>query len=73
MSRSLFTSREGGVSSAPYESFNLATHVGDEPTKVIENREILAQRFGMGLKDIFFMNQVHGRDVAAVQKIVSLH
>jgi YfiH family protein len=57
MSRSLFTSREGGVSSAPYESFNLATHVGDEPTKVIENREILAQRFGMGLKDIFFINE----------------
>ena len=68
MSRSLFTSREGGVSSAPYESFNLATHVGDEPTKVIENRKILAQRFGMGLKDIFFMNQVHGRDVAVINE-----
>ena len=68
MSRSLFTSREGGVSSAPYESFNLATHVGDEPIKVIENREILAQRFGMGLEDIFFMNQVHGRDVAVIDE-----
>ena len=68
MSRSLFTSREGGVSSAPYESFNLATHVGDELTKVLANREILAQRFGMDLENIFFMNQVHGRDVAVIDE-----
>ena len=68
MSRSLFTSREGGVSSAPYESFNLATHVGDELTKVIENREILAERFGINLENIFFMNQVHGRDVAVIDE-----
>lgn len=53
MSRSLFTSREGGVSSAPYESFNLATHVGDELSRVLENREKLAQRFGMDLENIF--------------------
>jgi len=68
MSRSLFTSREGGVSSAPYESFNLATHVGDDRAKVLENREILAQHFGMVLEKFFFMNQVHGRDVAIIDE-----
>ena len=68
MSRSLFTSREGGVSSAPYESFNLATHVGDDLAKVLENREILAQHFGMDLENFFFMNQVHGRDVAVIDE-----
>jgi YfiH family protein len=68
MSRSLFTSRVGGVSSAPYESFNLASHVGDDLNKVLENRTILAQRFGMNLEKIFFMNQVHGRDVAVIDE-----
>ena len=28
--RMVFTSRAGGVSAAPYDSFNLGTHVGDD-------------------------------------------
>jgi YfiH family protein len=66
MSRSLFTSREGGVSSSPYESLNLATHVGDDSQRVLANREILAQRFGMRSEKFFFMNQVHGRNIAVI-------
>ena len=68
MSRSLFTSREGGVSSAPYESFNLATHVGDNAEAVLENRKILAMQFGLPIEGFFFMNQVHGRDVAVIDE-----
>ncbi len=68
MSRSLFTSREGGVSSAPYESFNLATHVGDDPQSVTKNRAILAQRFDLPVENLFFMNQFHGRDVAIIDE-----
>ncbi len=30
--------RAGGVSSSPYESFNLGDHVGDDPTDVASNR-----------------------------------
>ena len=33
------TVRTGGVSQAPYDSFNLATHVGDEPSQVLQNRQ----------------------------------
>lgn len=68
MSRSLFTSREGGVSSAPYLSFNLATHVGDDVEAVHKNREILAASLGIVRHSLFFMNQVHGRDVAVIDE-----
>ena len=66
MSRSLFTSRDGGVSSAPYESFNLATHVGDDGGAVLENRKTLARIYGLPVENLFFMNQVHGREVAII-------
>jgi len=36
------TTRQGGVSHAPYESFNLATHVGDDPAAVMKNRAMLS-------------------------------
>ena len=36
--RAAFTTRLGGVSAAPWDSFNLATHVGDDPAHVAANR-----------------------------------
>ena len=36
------TTRLGGVSHAPYESFNLATHVGDNSAAVMKNRAMLS-------------------------------
>lgn len=69
MSRSLFTSRNGGVSVAPYESFNLAVHVGDDRNAVQKNREILAKQLGIAHSDLYFMNQVHGNDVAEIAEL----
>ena len=69
MSRSLFTSRNGGVSVAPFESFNLAVHVGDDPSAVQRNREILATQLGIASSDLYFMNQIHGNDVAEVTEL----
>jgi copper oxidase (laccase) domain-containing protein len=40
MSRSLFTSRHGGLSSNEFESFNLALHVGDDAKTVDLNRDL---------------------------------
>ena len=37
------TTRTGGISSAPYDSFNLANHVDDNPQHVEQNRQILVQ------------------------------
>ena len=56
------TSREGGVSRGPYTSLNLATHVGDEPAAVAENRRRV--RAALALPDEpLWLSQVHGTAV----------
>jgi YfiH family protein len=57
------------VSVAPYESFNLAVHVGDNPNAVHQNREILAKQLGIASSNLYFMNQVHGNDVAVITEL----
>lgn len=59
-----FTGRLAGVSAPPYDSGNLATHVGDDPRRVEANRVALAER--LGARRIAFMHQVHGSAVAVV-------
>ncbi len=59
--RSLITTRYGGVSGKPYDSFNLAAHVGDDSGAVLKNRSILADKAGV---DTHWFSQVHGIDVA---------
>ena len=73
MAHTLFTNRSGGVSTAPFDSFNLAAHVGDNPDSVEKNRRILAERIGLPVNSIYFMNQVHGRDVAIDRKSTRLN
>ncbi|MFT4928239.1 MAG: YfiH family protein [Phenylobacterium sp.] len=41
--KALSTTRQGGFSSPPYHSFNLASHVGDDKTVVEQNRAELAR------------------------------
>lgn len=55
----LSTLRDGGVSTAPYDSFNLAMHVGDEAGAVQANRELLSALLPEG-SAIQWLNQVHG-------------
>lgn len=65
-----FTERGGGVSSAPYESLNLAAHVGDDPRAVDENRARLLEVIGIGtLADaLTTAEQVHGSRVFEVTR-----
>ncbi|MFL7964496.1 peptidoglycan editing factor PgeF [Pseudomonas kielensis] len=51
------TTREGGVSLAPFDSLNLGDHVGDDPTAVAENRRRLIDRFVITPA---WLQQVHG-------------
>jgi len=44
--RALCTTRQGGVSSAPYDSLNLGLHVADDAAAVEVNRQRLAQAVG---------------------------
>ncbi len=42
-----FSERTGGVSPSPYDSLNLASHVGDDPEHVDVNRDLLMQALGI--------------------------
>lgn len=64
--RRVVTTRAGGVSAAPYESFNLGEHVGDDPAAVAANRARLAEGIGLAPERLVWMEQVHGRRVATV-------
>ncbi len=54
------TTRGGGVSAPPYDTLNLALHVGDRPADVAENRARAAAAFGVRPDDMVFAHQVHG-------------
>jgi YfiH family protein len=64
--RRVVTTRHGGVSAPPYASFNLGEHVGDRSEAVAANRERLAAGVGLPAQRLVWMEQVHGRTVAAV-------
>ena len=61
--RALVTTRAGGVSEPPYESFNLAFHVGDAAERVHENRLRLLS--AAGVDKVQWLDQEHGRRVLA--------
>ncbi|HDP88829.1 MAG TPA: peptidoglycan editing factor PgeF [Thioalkalivibrio sp.] len=56
------TTRRGGVSARPFDAFNLATHVGDEPQAVAANRRALAAALGLPAEPVW-LEQVHGAGV----------
>ena len=61
----LSTTRKGGISAAPYASFNVGTHVGDDPAHVDANRAILQRELPPNLR-WQWLDQVHGTDVLEV-------
>jgi hypothetical protein len=66
--RRVVTDRRGGRSASPYDSFNLGTHVGDDPAAVAANRERLARELGVPGDRLVWMTQVHGAGVAVVDE-----
>lgn len=55
--RALMSTRQGGISVAPWDSMNLGDHVGDLLTNVQANRQRLSD--AMGVRPVF-LSQVHG-------------
>ncbi|MBI5108274.1 MAG: peptidoglycan editing factor PgeF [Rhodocyclales bacterium] len=55
--RALSTTRRGGFSSAPWASFNLGEHVGDDPSAVQANRQRLRDALPAEPR---WLRQVHG-------------
>ena len=66
---SLMTTRRGGVSSAPWDSFNLGDHVGDDPQHVAANRAHLREHLPA---DPHWLKQVHSARVVEAGRDANL-
>lgn len=66
--RRVVTTRAGGASRAPWDSFNLSAGVGDDPAAVSANRDRLARLIGLPADAVQWMRQVHGTGVAVVRE-----
>ncbi len=64
--RRVTTTRAGGVSAPPFDTFNLGDHVGDDPAAVAANRARLATAIGLPGERLVWMHQVHGDRVEVV-------
>ena len=60
--KALCTTRQGGVSSAPFDQLNLGDHVGDDPQAVLDNRQSLLNSLSL-VKPAQWLKQVHGVEV----------
>ncbi|ACX81824.1 peptidoglycan editing factor PgeF [Aggregatibacter actinomycetemcomitans] len=60
--RAFTTLRHSGVSLAPYDSFNLGDHVGDDKNAVKTNRTLLVEKFHLPQMPVF-LNQIHSTKV----------
>lgn len=54
----LCTTRVSGFSQAPFDSFNLAQHVGDNETNVARNRQLLQEQLNIPAEPVW-LNQTH--------------
>jgi YfiH family protein len=58
------TTRQGGHSQPPWQTFNLGSHVGDDPAHVAANRVLLRRQLARaGAHHTAFLEQVHGWQV----------
>lgn len=64
--QSLITTRGGGVSLAPYATFNVATHVDDNLNLVMQNRNLLQQFLP---SEPYWLNQTHSDKIICLDNI----
>lgn len=57
------TTRLGGSSEGPWQSFNLGAHVGDDLERVLSNRRTLYRSLGLAAERCCWLDQVHGLKV----------
>ncbi len=61
------TTRVGGFSHAPYNSLNIATHVGDNLVNVSKNRQLLQKNLYLK-KPIIWLKQIHGNTAISADR-----
>ncbi len=67
--KSLITTRNGGVSSGAYASFNLGLRTGDDEATVHANRQLLRARLPQEPK---WLRQVHGANVVVADDLAGV-
>lgn len=60
--RAAFTLRGGGVSASPFDTLNIAAHVGDMPDAVSENRRRVCEALALAGEPLW-LEQTHGTEV----------
>ena len=60
--RHAFFTRNGGVSTGPFDSLSFSVTVGDHPDNVRENLARAARALDIDPEKLFFLSQVHGRE-----------
>lgn len=62
----MITTREGGHSQPPFDSFNLGGRVGDDAQALAANQRKLADGIGLSEDRLVWMEQIHGRTATVV-------
>lgn len=62
------TTRLGGCSGAPWDSFNLSFRVGDDCENVSSNRRLLAETIGISRSALIGVKQVHDTHVKVIKE-----
>ena len=68
--RAFTTLRSGGVSQPPYDSLNLASHVGDREDAVAENRERFSLQYSLPTQPVW-LNQRHSANIVCADDYVA--
>ena len=63
-----FTTRFGGVSESPFNNLNLAYNVGDNESRVAENRKIILDVLNIDYRNTVSAQQIHKDRIALVRK-----
>lgn len=64
--KAAITTRRGGTSRPPYDEWNLAHHVGDDDTRVSQNRALLREALHLP-QEPQWLEQIHGTSVVEAQ------
>ena len=62
-----FTTRSDGESSFPYNSLNLAFHVGDVKENIVANHALFPKELNYNVKNLIHMKQIHSNIVHVVE------
>jgi len=68
--KALCTTRQGGFSQPPYDSLNLAMHVGDDDQSVLRNRELLRNSLRLPVEPCW-LEQTHSTRVVSLESDAS--